>query len=74
MPMKNLLFVLLALGLLLPSGAWAQGCSVCTKTAAGLDAGSARGLNGGIIYLAAIPLLALATLGYMWWRRNRAES
>jgi hypothetical protein len=48
----------------------AQGCAVCTKTAADLNAKSARGLNGGILYLAAVPLLAVGTLGLIWWRRN----
>jgi len=31
-------------------------CSMCTKTAASLDDKSARGLNAGILYLAALPL------------------
>ncbi len=46
-------------------------CSVCTKTAAGLDDKSAKGLNGGIIYLAFIPLTIMGSLGYIWWRYNR---
>lgn len=50
---------------------WAQGCSLCTKTAAGLDDKSARGLNGGILYLAAVPLTILGTVGFVWWRRNK---
>jgi hypothetical protein len=51
--------------------ALAQGCSVCTKTAAGLNERSARGLNGGIIYLAFLPLVLMGTIGFMWWRRTR---
>jgi hypothetical protein len=54
-------------------GAWSQGCSVCTKTAAGLDDKKAKGLNGGIIYLAAVPLSILGTLGFVWWKHNKAE-
>jgi hypothetical protein len=48
-----------------------QGCSVCTKAAAGLDDKSAKGLNGGIIYLAILPLGLMATIGLIWWRYNR---
>ncbi len=39
-----------------PAGVQAQGCAVCTKTASELDSHSARGLNGGILYLAFLPL------------------
>jgi hypothetical protein len=52
----------------------AQGCSVCTKTAAGLTDKSARGLNGGIIYLAFLPLCIMGTLGFVWWRHNRKNA
>ncbi len=48
-----------------------QGCSVCTKTAQGLDNKSANGLNAGIIYLAFLPLGIMGTLGYLWWKGNR---
>ncbi|MBL7684201.1 MAG: hypothetical protein JNK00_12650 [Flavipsychrobacter sp.] len=49
----------------------AQGCAMCTKTAAGLDEKSARGLNSGILYLAMLPLSILGTVGYIWWRHNK---
>jgi len=52
----------------------AQGCSVCTQTAAGLGASSAQGLNSGIVYLASIPLLFMGTVGYIWYRRSRTAS
>lgn len=51
----------------------AQGCAMCTKTAAGLDDKSARGLNGGILYLAALPLMILGTVGFVWWRSNKTQ-
>lgn len=51
-----------------------QGCSVCTKTAQGLDDKSAKGLNGGIIYLAFLPLTIMCTVGYFWWRGNKPAS
>lgn len=53
---------------------YGQGCSVCTKTAAGLDDKSAKGLNGGIIYLAFLPLAIMGTLGFVWWRSNNPRS
>ncbi len=63
------MFVFLLLNLV--QQALAQGCSVCTKTAAGLDEKSARGLNGGIIYLAFLPLVLMGTIGFLWYRHNR---
>ena len=68
--MKKLLFIL-ALFLSFPTALYGQGCSVCTKTAQGLDDKSAKGLNGGIIYLALLPLGMMGTLGYLWWRYNK---
>lgn len=50
---------------------YGQGCSVCTKTAAGMDDKSAKGLNGGIIYLALLPLGLMGTVGFIWWRHNK---
>lgn len=50
---------------------WAQGCSMCTKTASELDENSARGLNGGILYLAALPLTILGTISFVWWKHNK---
>ncbi|OSZ78107.1 hypothetical protein CAP35_07540 [Chitinophagaceae bacterium IBVUCB1] len=51
----------------------AQGCAMCTKTAAGLDDKSARGLNGGILYLAMLPLGILGTVGFIWWKHNKTQ-
>lgn len=50
----------------------AQGCSVCSKTASGRGDKAANGLNGGIIYLAFLPLGIIGTLGYVWWKHNKA--
>lgn len=71
--MKKLLF-LLSVMFLLASDMWAQGCVTCTQTAAGLGASSAQGLNDGIIYLAALPLIFLATIGFIWYKRNKETS
>jgi hypothetical protein len=71
--MKKSLLVILLLVLLMPLAyhASAQGCAICTKTAAGLGEKSARGLNGGILYLAAIPLTLLGSIGFIWWKHNK---
>ncbi len=68
-------FVLMGLLSMAVAGAtYGQGCSVCTKAAAGLDDKSAKGLNGGIVYLALLPLAIMGTLGFIWWRSNKSES
>jgi hypothetical protein len=54
--------------------ALAQGCAVCSKTAASLDYKGARGLNGGIIYLAFLPLGFMLGIGYVWWKANRKSA
>jgi hypothetical protein len=44
---------------------------MCTKTAASLDDKAARGLNGGIIYLALMPLTFIGFIGYRWYRKYK---
>lgn len=56
-----------------PVAVQAQGCAMCTKTASELDAGSAKGLNKGIIYLATLPLGIIGAVGFIWWRRTRPK-
>lgn len=68
---KSILIVLLLVAL--SPAVMGQGCSVCTKTAQGLDDKSAKGLNGGILYLAFLPLGIMGTMGYIWWRSKNAE-
>lgn len=53
--------------------AYAQGCAMCTKTAAELDNKSAKGLNNGIIYLATLPLAIIGTVGFIWWKNNKVQ-
>jgi hypothetical protein len=31
----------------------------------------AQGFNSGIIYLMAIPYVAMGVIGYKWWKSNR---
>lgn len=70
--MRKWLLILMFLGMAAPS-AVAQGCAVCTKTATNLDEKGAKGLNGGILYLAMLPLGIMGTLGVIWWRGNKAD-
>ncbi len=68
--MKKACFLLLFSLMLLPALSKAQGCSVCTKTASQLGEKGAKGLNGGILYLAFIPLAILGTIGFVWYRHQ----
>ena len=45
-------------------------CSICTRTAQQLGEKPARGLNAGIMYLAAAPLAIVGVIAYKWWKRN----
>lgn len=69
--MKKIGFLLIAL-LAMVHQAIAQGCVTCTNTASNLGNSGAQGLNLGILYLAALPLLFLGTVGFIWYRKNRA--
>ena len=46
-------------------------CSICTKSVQQLGEKPAKALNGGILYLAAAPLLMMGFIGYRWWKSNR---
>ena len=48
-------------------------CSICTKTAQQLGEETGRGLNAGILYLAAAPLLIVGFIGYRWWKINKED-
>ena len=71
--MRKGLLVVLFLLMMMPLVSLGQGCSVCSKTAAGLDDKSAKGMNAGILYLAAFPLTILGTIGFIWWRHNKSK-
>jgi hypothetical protein len=46
-------------------------CSICTKTAQQLGEEPAKGLNAGILYLAATPFLIAGYVFYRWRKSNR---
>jgi hypothetical protein len=69
--MKKCIVLLMFLGLLaftLP--AFAQ-CSICTKTAQQLGEKPAKGMNGGILYLAFAPFAIVGFVAYKWWKGHR---
>jgi hypothetical protein len=66
--------LLIALIIFATHDIWAQGCVTCTQTAAGLGEASAHGLNNGILYLAAIPLIFIFTVGYIWYKRSKTAA
>jgi len=46
-------------------------CSICTRTAQQQGERPARALNGGILYLAFMPLAIFGIIGYRWWKNYR---
>jgi len=48
-------------------------CSICTKTAQQLGEKPAKGLNAGIIYLAATPFLIAGFVFYRWKKSNHTD-
>lgn len=45
-------------------------CSICTRTAMQMGHKPAQGLNDGILFLMAIPYLAIGVVGYKWWKNR----
>lgn len=48
----------------------AQGCSICSLNAADQGPNAAKGLNAGILYIAAIPFALIGVIGYQWYKHN----
>ena len=78
--MKNSRFLLtfLVLGVLIFISAQANAqCAMCTATVESNSAnggGAANGLNNGIMYLLAAPYLAVAIVGYIWYKKYRKKN
>jgi hypothetical protein len=64
--------LLLAVVMLVAISAEAQ-CSICSKTASQMGADASRGINAGILYLAAAPFAILGYIGYRWWKSNSSN-
>lgn len=69
--MKRIVLTVILLSTLAVQTATARVAVYAQRLAAGMDDKSAKGLNGGIIYLALLPLGLMSTIGYMWWRHNK---
>jgi len=70
-PMKHLIFIILFLTTLM-NQAYAQ-CAMCKSVVeSNIDGGSTigSGLNDGILYLMAMPYLALVIVAFAWMRYN----
>ena len=63
--------VLLAAFILLSAGPGFAQCSICTRTAQQLGEEPARGLNAGILYLAALPLSIIGVVFYKWKKGSK---
>ncbi|MDI9358903.1 MAG: hypothetical protein QM528_08145 [Phycisphaerales bacterium] len=64
------IFILVFCHIFLYLSADAQ-CAICSKTAGQLGKQPAEGLNTGILYLMAVPLLVMLTIGFLWWRKEK---
>jgi hypothetical protein len=68
--MKTIVLMILFIGIYFVADAQ---CSICSKTASQMGEDAGRGLNGGILYLAAAPFLVLSYIGYRWWKSNSGD-
>jgi hypothetical protein len=69
------IFVMVVAAIVIPEVAEAQ-CAMCKAVAeSDLDGGgkAALGLNSGILYLMAFPYLLIGTIGFFWYRHNKAQ-
>ena len=70
MKQTGLILVFFVIALFVSTDLVAQ-CSICTRTASQMGEETGKGLNVGIIYLAAAPLAIAGFIGYKWWKNNR---
>ncbi len=48
-------------------------CSICTKSAQQLGEKPAKGMNGGILYLAFAPFLIVGYISYRFYKGNKVS-
>lgn len=48
-------------------------CSICTKTAQQLGEKPAKGMNGGILYLAFVPFAIVGFISYRFYKGNKVS-
>ena len=73
MKKRGSILIMLVVGCLLFAGDAAAQCSICTKTAQQLGENVGKGLNAGILYLAAAPMMILGYIGYRWYNSNKSS-
>ena len=74
--LKALLVCFILSMVLLSTDMYAQ-CAMCTATVeSNLKSGgtTGSGLNGGIMYLLAVPYLAMAAIGILWYKKYRKKN
>jgi opacity protein-like surface antigen len=75
---KILIFLMAAFGLILLShqavNAQCAQCAANIATNKASGSSTADGLNHGIMYLLAAPYLAVAALGYVWYKKYRRKN
>lgn len=73
--MKRIFLIMLVLGaLVIPQGAEAQ-CAMCRAVLeSGDNAATAQGINNGIVYLMAVPYIAIGVLFYFVYQKMRPKS
>ena len=74
--LKALLVCFILSMVLLSIDIYAQ-CAMCTATVeSNLKSGgtTGSGLNGGIMYLLAVPYLAMAAIGILWYKKYRKKN
>ncbi|MFD0763521.1 hypothetical protein ACFQZI_01560 [Mucilaginibacter lutimaris] len=78
--MKKLkyLYFVLAFGLMVmsvvPARAQCAMCSANVETNSKSGDNKTKGLNNGIMYLLAAPYLAVAVVGYIWYKKYRRKN
>lgn len=73
MKAKYLIAVMAMIALVLVSPDLMAQCSLCTRTAEQVGPQAAKGLNGGILYLMAMPFGIVGFIGYRWWKSNQGQ-
>lgn len=73
--MKRIVLTILILGILIiPQGVEAQ-CAMCRAVLeSGDNASTAQGINNGIVYLMAVPYIAIGVLFYFVYQKMRPKS
>ena len=70
---RSVIIFLLIFSLLSVSKQGRTQCSICTKTAQQLGEKPAKGMNGGILYLAFVPFAIVGFISYRFYKGNKVS-